>query len=131
MVLGITVIEMVDGMPPNTDIVCVEMLPLIDQRDPPTLKTPKLYSADLNDIISSCLQKDPNLRFSCMDLLTVRFYLPLHALYMLSTCPTSYTCPLHALFAPTPSSPFYSVLTIDSIRFWTRAQCLDGIASIR
>jgi len=74
--LGITVIEMVDGMPPNTDIVCVEMLPLIDQRDPPTLKTPKLYSADLNDIISSCLQKDPNLRFSCMDLLTHPFLDP-------------------------------------------------------
>jgi serine/threonine protein kinase len=69
--LGITIIEMVDGQPPNTDIDCIEMLPLIATRDPPTLKTPSAFSPEFNNLISCCLKKEPVERYTCQQLLTV------------------------------------------------------------
>lgn len=71
--LGITIIEMVDGQPPNTDIDCIEMLPLIATRDPPTLKNPFNFSPELNQLISCCLKKEPEERHNCIQLLTHPF----------------------------------------------------------
>jgi serine/threonine protein kinase len=69
--LGITIIEMVDGQPPNTDIDCIEMLPLIATRDPPTLKSPQNFSSEFNNLISCCLKKEPSERSTCAQLLMV------------------------------------------------------------
>jgi len=71
--LGITIIEMVDGQPPNTDIDCIEMLPLIATRDPPTLKSPESFSQPFNHLISCCLRKEPLERYTCIQLLTHEF----------------------------------------------------------
>lgn len=71
--LGITIIEMVDGQPPNTDIDCIEMLPLIATRDPPTLKNPAGFSLEFNNLISCCLKKEPLERYTCQQLLTHEF----------------------------------------------------------
>eukprot|EP01126_Amoeba_proteus_P039741 TRINITY_DN4207_c1_g1_i11.p1 TRINITY_DN4207_c1_g1~~TRINITY_DN4207_c1_g1_i11.p1 ORF type:complete len:283 (-),score=52.78 TRINITY_DN4207_c1_g1_i11:53-901(-) len=67
--LGITTIEMVEGRPPNTDINCLEMLPMLLERDPPQLQKPDAFSTDFNNFIALCLKKVPEQRPSCVDLL--------------------------------------------------------------
>lgn len=81
---GITMIEMIEGRPPNTDINCIEMLPLLIDREPPTLRdNSSLYTPEFHNIIAKCLQKDPTARPTCIDLLAVRYPRlpsPLHVL---------------------------------------------------
>jgi len=74
--LGITIIEMVQGRPPNTDINSIEKLPLLAERDPPKLLNPKNWSAGFQMFLSLCLQKDVHSRPSAVDLLTDPFMLP-------------------------------------------------------
>eukprot|EP01121_Diplochlamys_sp_Union-15-3_P003525 TRINITY_DN1342_c0_g1_i4.p1 TRINITY_DN1342_c0_g1~~TRINITY_DN1342_c0_g1_i4.p1 ORF type:complete len:424 (-),score=90.73 TRINITY_DN1342_c0_g1_i4:37-1200(-) len=73
--LGITVIEMIEGRPPNTDIKSIEQLHKILERPPPTLKNTKKYSDHLNSFLSTCLVKDPKLRDTALDLLLHPFML--------------------------------------------------------
>eukprot|EP01127_Copromyxa_protea_P015104 TRINITY_DN4298_c0_g1_i1.p1 TRINITY_DN4298_c0_g1~~TRINITY_DN4298_c0_g1_i1.p1 ORF type:complete len:385 (-),score=98.72 TRINITY_DN4298_c0_g1_i1:134-1288(-) len=75
--LGITMIEMIEGRPPNTDINCIEMLPLLIDRSPPKLKDQALYTKDFHDIIAQCLQKDPDSRPTCIELLQLPFLNPI------------------------------------------------------
>ena len=69
--LGITVIEMAEGRPPNTDIRSIEQLPKILERPPPTLKAAKKFSAKFNEFIAACLVKDVNDRPEAKALLSV------------------------------------------------------------
>lgn len=71
-------IEMIEGRPPNTDINCIEMLPLLIDREPPKLRDQASYTAEFHDIIAKCLQKDPNARPTCIDLLAVSKALVVH-----------------------------------------------------
>eukprot|EP01126_Amoeba_proteus_P057166 TRINITY_DN7257_c0_g1_i1.p1 TRINITY_DN7257_c0_g1~~TRINITY_DN7257_c0_g1_i1.p1 ORF type:complete len:216 (+),score=57.06 TRINITY_DN7257_c0_g1_i1:301-948(+) len=67
--LGITIIEMLQGRPPNTDINSIEKLPLLAERDPPQLKNPNMWSPQIKKFIASVLVKDPLQRPSALDLL--------------------------------------------------------------
>jgi len=70
---GITIIEMVDGQPPNTDIDCIEKLHLIAEREPPSFLSPSQHSTQLNRLVACCLKKDPLERHTCIQLLTHEF----------------------------------------------------------
>jgi len=67
--LGITAIEMADGLPPNHDLSPVRAMRLIPQQPPPTLENPSEWSKEFNDFVAKCLDKDPESRPSAMNLL--------------------------------------------------------------
>jgi len=71
--LGITIIEMVEGRPPNTDINSIEKLPELANRDPPTFSNPSHWSSNFNNFLATCLVKDYELRPSAIELLTHEF----------------------------------------------------------
>eukprot|EP01126_Amoeba_proteus_P045421 TRINITY_DN5083_c0_g2_i11.p2 TRINITY_DN5083_c0_g2~~TRINITY_DN5083_c0_g2_i11.p2 ORF type:complete len:179 (-),score=47.16 TRINITY_DN5083_c0_g2_i11:115-651(-) len=71
--LGITIIEMAQGRPPNTDINSIDKLPLLAERDPPKFKNPQSWSLEFNSFLATILVKDPNLRPSAIDLLLEPF----------------------------------------------------------
>eukprot|EP01125_Pyxidicula_operculata_P005765 TRINITY_DN2012_c0_g1_i1.p1 TRINITY_DN2012_c0_g1~~TRINITY_DN2012_c0_g1_i1.p1 ORF type:complete len:948 (-),score=205.72 TRINITY_DN2012_c0_g1_i1:135-2978(-) len=71
--LGITIIEMTQGRPPNTDINCIEKLPQLAEREPPKFPVPSKYSPGFNEFLSTCLTKDVSKRPSAIDLLTHPF----------------------------------------------------------
>jgi len=71
--LGITIIEMVEGRPPNTDVNSIEKLPELANRDPPTFSNPRHWSNKFNYFLSSLLIKDYELRPSALELLEDEF----------------------------------------------------------
>jgi len=71
--LGITIIEMVELKPPNTDINSIEKLPELANRDAPTFTNPKKMSIAFRNILSCCLVKDKDQRPNPIDLLQHEF----------------------------------------------------------
>eukprot|EP01126_Amoeba_proteus_P010107 TRINITY_DN13922_c0_g2_i3.p1 TRINITY_DN13922_c0_g2~~TRINITY_DN13922_c0_g2_i3.p1 ORF type:complete len:130 (-),score=19.63 TRINITY_DN13922_c0_g2_i3:44-433(-) len=71
--LGITVIELAQGRPPNTDIKSIEMLPQLVERPPPTFKKPSEFSPECNAFLARCLTKDPVVRPSSVMLMSDPF----------------------------------------------------------
>ena len=69
--LGITLIELAEGVPPYAQHSTLAALRLIPKNEPPTLQEPSKWSNDLNDLLSKCLQKDPEKRPSAIELLMV------------------------------------------------------------
>eukprot|EP01125_Pyxidicula_operculata_P020303 TRINITY_DN7489_c0_g1_i1.p1 TRINITY_DN7489_c0_g1~~TRINITY_DN7489_c0_g1_i1.p1 ORF type:complete len:878 (+),score=169.01 TRINITY_DN7489_c0_g1_i1:227-2635(+) len=67
--LGITIIEMVQTRPPNTDITTIQQLPELAERPPPSFSKPKAYSNEFNQFLKNCLVKSPTDRPSAVDLL--------------------------------------------------------------
>ncbi|KAJ1545490.1 hypothetical protein HK096_006354 [Nowakowskiella sp. JEL0078] len=67
--LGITAIEMIEGLPPLSDIHPMRAIFKIPALPPPQLKAPEKYSPEFNDFISQCLKKDPKERPSAETLL--------------------------------------------------------------
>eukprot|EP00753_Platysulcus_tardus_P005750 PLAT13678.1.p1 GENE.PLAT13678.1~~PLAT13678.1.p1 ORF type:complete len:538 (+),score=248.35 PLAT13678.1:22-1635(+) len=67
--LGITAIEMAEGEPPYSNIHPMRAIFMIPSRPPPTLTTPSSWSADFNDFIALCLNKDASARPSAKTLL--------------------------------------------------------------
>lgn len=67
--LGITAIEMAEGLPPNHEMNPMRAMRLVPQRPPPTLTDPRKWSKDFNDFIALCLTKDPENRPDCVELL--------------------------------------------------------------
>eukprot|EP01102_Stenamoeba_stenopodia_P021944 TRINITY_DN8973_c0_g1_i2.p1 TRINITY_DN8973_c0_g1~~TRINITY_DN8973_c0_g1_i2.p1 ORF type:complete len:622 (-),score=153.34 TRINITY_DN8973_c0_g1_i2:74-1939(-) len=57
--LGITIIEMADGIPPRANLNPRWAMNTILHQDPPTLEDPSKWSKELNDLISKCLKKKP------------------------------------------------------------------------
>jgi len=74
--LGITIIEMIQGRPPNSDINSIDKLHLLVERDPPKFSNPKQWSPALNKFLASCLVKDAKERPSAIDLLEDPFMSP-------------------------------------------------------
>jgi len=66
--LGITLIEMAEGRPPNIDVFSIEELMKIPDRPSPTLKCPSQYSQHFIEFVAKCLTKDPKHRPSAIDL---------------------------------------------------------------
>ncbi|KAJ3133340.1 hypothetical protein HDU90_006289 [Geranomyces variabilis] len=67
--LGITTIEMTDGVPPHSTVHPMRAMFKIPFLPPPTLLQPSAYSKEFNDFIAHCLIKDPKKRPSAQDLL--------------------------------------------------------------
>ncbi|PRP87191.1 hypothetical protein PROFUN_01453 [Planoprotostelium fungivorum] len=67
--LGITLIEMAEGRPPNNDIRSLEQLKQLPNRPPATLKHSSAFSKNFNDFIARCLVKDPTQRPDTIELL--------------------------------------------------------------
>ena len=67
--LGITAIEMADGVPPHADVHPMRAMFKIPFNPPPTLQHPERWSKDFVDFISCCLNKNPTQRLSAMELL--------------------------------------------------------------
>jgi len=71
--LGITLIEMAEGRPPNSDITNMTALLSLPNRPPPKLGNPKLWSPMFNDFLSKVLVKDPEKRLTAIDMMTHPF----------------------------------------------------------
>ncbi|TPX70706.1 hypothetical protein SpCBS45565_g01565 [Spizellomyces sp. 'palustris'] len=67
--LGITAIEMTDGVPPHSDVHPMRAMFKIPFLPPPTLIQPNAYSKTFNNFIAQCLIKDPKKRPSALELL--------------------------------------------------------------
>ncbi|CAH8590285.1 unnamed protein product [Heterobilharzia americana] len=66
---GITLIELAQMRPPHNSINPTRVLLKISKSDPPTLSKPHLWSSKFNAFLARILQKDPNKRPECKDLL--------------------------------------------------------------
>ncbi|EFA85850.1 putative protein serine/threonine kinase [Heterostelium album PN500] len=71
--LGITIIEMADGLPPHMDMNPMRAMKMVPIWSPPTFSEPKKWSPLLNDFLSKCLMKDPEKRLSPKELLNHPF----------------------------------------------------------
>jgi len=74
--LGITTIEMAEGQPPNTDIDSIDKLPLLAEREPPTLMEYEAWSPLFHDFIATILVRDQDMRPSAIDMLAHPFVGP-------------------------------------------------------
>ncbi|TNN18174.1 Serine/threonine-protein kinase 10 isoform 2 [Schistosoma japonicum] len=66
---GITLIELAQRRPPYNSINPTRVLLKISKSDPPTLSKPHLWSSKFKTFLARTLQKDPNQRPECKDLL--------------------------------------------------------------
>ncbi|KAL6046573.1 germinal center kinase 1-like isoform X2 [Balamuthia mandrillaris] len=67
--LGITVIEMAEGLPPNSHMNPLLAMRMAPNRPAPTFKEPEQWSPELNSFLAACLEKDPKQRSRAVDLL--------------------------------------------------------------
>ncbi|KAI9365947.1 hypothetical protein DFJ73DRAFT_755664 [Zopfochytrium polystomum] len=74
--LGITAIEMTDGVPPHSQIHPMRAMFKIPFLPPPTMMNPEVYSDLYKDFLSLCLSKDPKSRPSASELLNHPFVSP-------------------------------------------------------
>ncbi|XP_055855631.1 serine/threonine-protein kinase 10 isoform X3 [Episyrphus balteatus] len=71
--LGITLIELAQMEPPNSEMSPMRVLLKIQKSEPPRLDQPSRYSKDFNDFLSKSLVKDPLLRPSTDNLMAHPF----------------------------------------------------------
>jgi len=67
--LGITAIEMAEMKPPYSEMHPMRAIFHIPSRNPPTLSEPDEWSEEFNDFIACCLVKNPEERWSAVELL--------------------------------------------------------------
>jgi len=67
--LGITLIEMAEGVPPLDHIHPMRAIFQIPKREPPKFQHPEKWSEGMIDFLAKCLVKDPTLRASSHDLI--------------------------------------------------------------
>jgi len=72
---GIVALEMAESRPPHWDMQPLEVILHIPKSPAPRLKDSKKWSADFQDFLSKCLQKDPKNRLSAKELLYHPFIL--------------------------------------------------------
>lgn len=73
--LGISVIEMIERIPPLFELHPMHALLKIRRSNPPTLKDETMWPRSLADFISQCLRRDPNDRPDALNLLGHEFML--------------------------------------------------------
>lgn len=67
--LGITIVEMVEGKPPNSNVHPMRAIFMIPNKPPPTFTESTKWTNNLNDFLRCCLVKDPSKRFTSKKLL--------------------------------------------------------------
>jgi serine/threonine protein kinase len=75
--LGITAIEMADGLPPHFKDHPLRAMMLISTADSPTLAEPSRWSALFKDFVARCVKKDPSERSTAEQLLKHPFIVKL------------------------------------------------------
>lgn len=77
--LGITILELADGIPPYIDQSTAEAIVLITNltEPPPGLKDPSKWTSLLHSFLAMCLVKQPHNRASAKELLKVRNSIPI------------------------------------------------------
>jgi serine/threonine protein kinase len=68
--LGVTAIELAEGDPPYSDVHPMRAIFLIPTREPPTLTNPSEWSEAFQEFLAMCLQKSPDARPTCQELLS-------------------------------------------------------------
>jgi len=71
--LGVTLIELIDGVPPLSELNAYRVMIAIQKNDPPTVANPREMSQNFLDFLSKCLVKDYNLRWDTDALLKHSF----------------------------------------------------------
>jgi serine/threonine protein kinase len=71
--LGITAIELAEGLPPYHDMNGVRAMFMVPRKPAPTLSDPKKWSKEFVAFVSACLTKEPEKRPKATDLLTKPF----------------------------------------------------------
>ncbi|KAJ3175025.1 hypothetical protein HDU87_006559 [Geranomyces variabilis] len=74
--LGITAIEMGDGVPPLSQLAPMRAMFKIPYLPSPTCADPSQFSAEFNDFLAQCLTKDPPSRPTAIQLLSHPFIAP-------------------------------------------------------
>ncbi|KAJ3437533.1 sterile20-like kinase isoform b-related [Anaeramoeba flamelloides] len=72
--LGITMIEMAEGKPPLSELHPLRALFSIPNSASPTFKEPEKWSKNLKDLLSKCLEKDPEKRPNAEELLKLPIF---------------------------------------------------------
>ncbi|KWX13614.1 Kinase/ STE STE20 /Serine/threonine-protein kinase [Giardia duodenalis assemblage B] len=67
--LGIVVLELCESLPPHMEMQPLKAVFKIVTSPAPVFKKPSQWTPELNDFLSRCLDKDPNSRWSCAQLL--------------------------------------------------------------
>ncbi|KAM9954379.1 hypothetical protein ACTFIW_003920 [Dictyostelium discoideum] len=71
--LGITAIEMAEGLPPNSNVHPMRVIFMIPREESPALTDKSIWSDRFQDFISKCLTKDPAERPTAKELLNHEF----------------------------------------------------------
>ncbi|UYV76550.1 hypothetical protein LAZ67_14001107 [Cordylochernes scorpioides] len=71
--LGITALEMAEGKPPYGDIHPMRAIFMIPTKPPPTFQDPNQWSPEFVDFVQHCLVKNPEERWSALQLLQHEF----------------------------------------------------------
>ncbi|EGC36664.1 hypothetical protein DICPUDRAFT_150832 [Dictyostelium purpureum] len=71
--LGITAIEMAEGLPPNANVHPMRVIFMIPREESPGLSEKDLWSQKFQDFLSKCLTKDPSERPTAKELLDHEF----------------------------------------------------------
>lgn len=69
--LGITILEMAEGRPPNSEVHPMRAIFLIPSKPPPSFAEPQKWGADIRSFLALCLNKDPVARPTASQLLEV------------------------------------------------------------
>lgn len=71
---GICLIELAQGVPPNSNLPPMEVIVNIYQRDPPKLPANRQFSKAFKEVVDMCLVKNPKERASATKLLETKFF---------------------------------------------------------
>lgn len=71
---GICLIELAQGVPPNSNLPPMEVIVNIYQKDPPKLPANKQFSKAFKEVVDMCLVKNPKERASATKLLETKFF---------------------------------------------------------
>ncbi|KAE8304633.1 Kinase, STE STE20 [Giardia duodenalis] len=71
---GVCLIELAQGVPPNSNLPPMEVIVNIYQKDPPKLPANKTFTKQFREVVDMCMVKNPRERASATKLLETKFF---------------------------------------------------------